>query len=230
MIVGSGLLAQAFLGDYAEAPDVWIYAAGVSNSACTDPTEFARERARLEKALEESRDSEAFVYFSTCSIDDASAANSQYVRHKVAMEARVAEHGRHLIARLPQVAGRTPNPHTLLNYLYARIARSEQFVAWTRATRNVIDVSDVASTVSRLIESADARRVTVNVANPKSVAVAEIVAALEAVVGKPAVVQWIDAGSDYRIDVGSVMPTYRELKLDFDENYLYRVTEKYYGN
>lgn len=61
------------------------------------------------------------------------------------MEALVTHHPRHLILRLPQVAGRTPNPHTLLNYLYARISRGESFRLWRNARCNIIDVDDVAA-------------------------------------------------------------------------------------
>lgn len=230
MIIGSGLLARAFTHRFADAPEVMIYAAGVSNSECADPAEFARERSRLEQALHAARDAKVFVYFSTCSIDDASAASSRYVLHKIAMEAAVREHDRHLIARLPQLAGRTPNPHTLLNYLHARVARSEQFRAWANATRNVIDVDDVEATLSSLVGDGDARQGTINVANPRSVPVARIVEALECVLGKPAVVQWIEAGSAYAIDVAAVLPTYGTLGVNFEDDYLRRVIQKYYGD
>ena len=142
MIIGSGLLAKAFTRRYADSAAVWIYAAGVSNSSCSDETEYERERERLTKALADGAAADAFVYFSTCSIGDPTAANSFYVRHKIRMEALVATHRRHVIVRLPQIAGATPNPHTLLNYLFARVSRSEAFTAWRNASRNVIDIDD----------------------------------------------------------------------------------------
>ncbi len=70
MIVGSGLLARAFALHAAVTPQCWFYAAGVSNSACTDEREFERERARLADALRSASGAPAFVYFSTCSADD----------------------------------------------------------------------------------------------------------------------------------------------------------------
>jgi nucleoside-diphosphate-sugar epimerase len=229
MIIGSGLLAKAFTADFADARDVWIYAAGVSNSGCKDPAEFERERIRLTDALHSAATADAFVYFSTCSIGDPAAVHSHYVRHKIEMEALVGQHPGFVIARLPQIAGHTPNPHTLLNYLFARISRSESFVAWKNATRNVIDVADVYAAVARLI-AAPARRITVNVANTRGHSVSEIVNALEAVVGKPAVVDWMDTGASYEIDVMDMMPIYRELALRFDETYLLRTIRKYYGS
>ena len=105
------------------------------------------------------------------------------------------------------------------------------------ASRNVIDVTDVAATVSHLIEQASEqapepaspRAATFNVANPNSVSVADIVAAIAEAVGKPAVVQWKDAGSPYPIDVAAVLPVYRTLGIPFGDAYLLNVVKKYYG-
>jgi len=43
MIIGHGLLAKAFEDRFATDPRVCIFASGVSNSQCTDPTVFERE-------------------------------------------------------------------------------------------------------------------------------------------------------------------------------------------
>ena len=50
--------------------------------------------------------SDRIVYFSTCSIEDPSAQDSEYVKHKIRMENRVRERESYLILRLPQVAGK----------------------------------------------------------------------------------------------------------------------------
>ena len=63
MIIGSGLLAKAFVSGYSHRDDVCIYAAGVSNSGCTDEREFERERIRLADALSAARSAGVFVYF-----------------------------------------------------------------------------------------------------------------------------------------------------------------------
>jgi len=51
MLIGSGLLVHAFSRAFLQREDVCIYAAGVSNSSCTDTHEFARECQRLGDAL-----------------------------------------------------------------------------------------------------------------------------------------------------------------------------------
>lgn len=229
MIVGSGLLAQAFSLTYAERDDVCIYAAGVSNSGCSDEHEFERERLRLSAALEQAQHADAFVYFSTCSIGDPEALGTPYVLHKLAMERLVAVHPRHLILRLPQVAGKTPNPHTLLNFLYGRISRSEAFPLWIHAGRNIIDVDDVVTIAACLIDDSSARNITMNIANPVSYTMPDIVAAMERVIGKRAIYNAAPRGADYAIDTRAMLPLLGQAAVKFGDDYLERVLEKYYG-
>jgi nucleoside-diphosphate-sugar epimerase len=223
------LLAKAFSTRYGGSETVWIYAAGVSNSGCVDPHEFERERTRLTEALGNGGQASAFVYFSTCSISDPVAAGSAYVQHKREMEKLVSQHPGFVVVRSPQVAGRTPNPHTLLNYLYARITRSERFPVWIHAKRNIIDVDDVAAIVEEMLKDPGERRITVNVASPVSHSILAIVAALEKVTGKRAVTKLVDDGAPYAIDTSAIGPIIGRLGLAFDDEYIVRVARKYYG-
>jgi nucleoside-diphosphate-sugar epimerase len=227
-IIGSGLIGSAFRAQPLDIANVWIYAAGVSNSSCSDPDEFARERSRLTDALKAGEGSDAFVYFSTCSINDPAAEASPYVKHKREMESLVGDHRNYLIIRLPQLAGRSPNPHTLLNYLYAKISRSERFTVWVHATRNIIDVDDAVAIVGQLLREEHARRKTINVACLVSYPIHEIIAAIEKVVGKQAVMEKVEKGAPYDIDTSTIQRICRDLKLRFDERYLERVITKYY--
>lgn len=228
MIYGSGLVASAMAPNFL-SEQIVVYAAGVSNSSCSDASEFLRERERLQRALYTHQHSERFLYFSTCSVSDISAVESMYVKHKVAMEALVREHPRHLNLRLPQVAGHTPNPHTLLNFLHARIARSEKFEIWARSSRNILDIDDIAVLVGHLVLQEGAVAETINVANPVSIPVSEIVAEMEKVVGKPAVVEIRSLGSSYSIDCARIEPAIRHSGVNLQGNYLERVLKKYYG-
>jgi len=228
MIVGSGMMARAFRTPITDRADIVVHAAGVSNSQCRDPREFERESRLLRKTITEADAAECLVYFSTCSIADSGSANTSYVLHKLAMEAQVRAHPRHLILRLPQVAGRTPNPHTLLNYLYARIARGERFSIWNGARRNVIDCEDACAIVLRLIE-AGVRSETVNVASRHDHSVLEIVEKLERVVSGHAVYDILDRGTAYAIDIARIQPFLSAAGVSFDRDYLERTVRKYYG-
>jgi nucleoside-diphosphate-sugar epimerase len=225
MIVGSGLLARAFYPIYANENQVCIYAAGVSSSSCVEHKEFERERTRLTEALKRSPARSIFVYFGTCSVVDAEMANSPYVRHKLAMEHLVRESSNYLIIRLPQVAGDTPNPHTLLNFLYARISRGELFSLWKNATRNVIDVDDVLSIAKRVIDQKRIQNTVVNIANPINYKITEIVDTMEIVVGKKAIFKVVDRGTDYLIETINSMTE----DLYFNDKYLKKLIIKYYA-
>lgn len=228
MIIGSGLLARAFAQAFSQREDVCIYAAGVSNSSCTDTHEFARERQRLVDALEQAMHVDAFVYFGTCSVADPEACNTPYVHHKLAMEQIVYTHPRNLILRLPQVAGKTPNPHTLLNFLYARISRSECFTLWSKAKRNIIDVVDVADIAQQLMTNNSLRNVTLNIANVVNYSMVEIVTTMERLVGKRAVYDLIERGSDYAIDTSAIFPVLEKAGVKFGNDYLEKVINRYY--
>jgi nucleoside-diphosphate-sugar epimerase len=228
MICGSGLLATAFSKPFKHRDDVCIYAAGVSNSSNTTLSEFARERERLAAALQATREVDVFVYFGTCSVGDPEAQSTPYVQHKLLMEQLVAQQPRHLILRLPQVAGHTPNPHTLLNFLYACIARSEAFSVWRKASRNIIDVEDVATLAGLLIADQTMRGCTFNLANPHSYAMVEIVGEMEKVVGKPAIYDIQERGYHYEIDVAAMLPALAKTNINFDNHYLSSVLSKYY--
>ncbi|MBI9084500.1 MAG: NAD-dependent dehydratase [Desulfobacterales bacterium] len=228
MIIGSGLLARSFSCAYALRDDICLYAAGVSNSTCVDHREFLRERKRLEEALQKTAHLDGFVYFGTCSIADPDARKTPYVQHKLEMEKIVSRHPRYLILRLPQVAGKTPNPHTLLNFLYARIARSESFNLWRTAKRNIIDISDASSIAEHLISDISARNTIINIANQVNYSIVEIVRELARITGKKAVYKSVDRGSSYLIDISDISNIIDNAGFNFGKDYLTNVLEKYY--
>lgn len=229
MIVGSGLVATA-MHDVFRGHDVCVYAAGVSNSSCTSTSEFERERVRLEYALAAHRNVGRFIYFGTCSVNDAHASTNPYVCHKLAMEGLARSHPRHVILRLPQVAGRTPNPHTLLNYLYARIVRSERFSVWSRSTRNIIDIDDVAKLAFALVVGQSAVNETINIAHLRSVSIFELIQEFERVTSKRALFDEVPLGSAYNIDCSRICQALDLVGVDLTGDYLGRVLRKYYGN
>jgi nucleoside-diphosphate-sugar epimerase len=228
MVIGSGLLANAFTPFFLESEDICIYTAGVSNSSCTDIREFAREHQRLENALIQANNVDAFVYFGTCSIADPESLNSPYVQHKLNMEALVSTHPRSLILRLPQVAGKTSNPHTLLNYLYARISRSESFDLWGNASRNIIDVDDVALIAKQIISDNSYRRIIINIANKINYPLIKIVNTFEKVIEKNAIYNILERGCDYPIGISDIYPLLEKSGVMFDDDYLVKIIIKYY--
>ena len=117
--------------------------------------------------------------------------------------------------RLPQVAGVTPNPHTLLNYLHARIARGERFAVWRHARRNVIDCEHVRALGFAAIEAGWRSR-TVNIACTRDYAMTEIVGTMERVVRGHAVYDLLDRGAAYVVDVEPLRPLLAAAQVRFN--------------
>lgn len=228
MIIGSGLLANAMDSEFIDSENVIVYAAGVSNSQNLNVQEFERERSRLSLSLNAYKESKFFIYFSTCSIYDREAISSPYVRHKLDMENLVQGHSGHLIFRLPQVAGHTPNPHTLLNYMYARIQRGEMFTVWSLATRNIIDCSDIGLLVREVVSDNKSCRI-MNLANSTNYSMIQLIESFQRVLKKSAFFEVENKGVQYKIDVCEMEPYRKKLKINFDENYLDNVIKKYYA-
>ena len=136
----------------------------------------------------------------------------------------------HLILRLPQVAGKTPNPHTLLNFLYARIARSESFNVWSGARRNIIDIADVLAVARQLLAEGAARNTMLNIANTVDYSIFDIVGVMERALGKRAVYSILERGSGYLIDIAAILPALEKAEVKFEGDYLENVIRKYYGN
>lgn len=182
MIVGTGFIGSA-LND---VPGCVLYAAGVSNPTCTDPAEYARDLERLETALLLPG---RFVYVST-----ASEADSDYVSFKRKAEKAVLARGDSVVVRVPTVAGRCSNPHTLLNWLWHRISRGERFDLWPFAKRNIVTVGRVADQIERIAQSRATGIVTIR--HPKDYLAIQIVRAMEEIAEKRAVFDATDVPAD----------------------------------
>jgi len=225
MIVGNGLIAKAFHEDYANRDDVLIFASGVSNSSNTDPKEFFREKALLESFLSEQK---KIIYFSTYSIADPSLADSSYILHKLEMEGLVKAANDYLIFRLPQVAGKTDNPNTLLNFLCHKIKNQEPLEVFSNATRNIIDVDDIQKIASYIIDKNLMKNNILNICSPQKSFVLDIVKIFEDILHKKANYKLINKGENFDIDVKFSTEIAKKLNILFHTDYLRDVISKYY--
>ncbi len=226
MIVGDGLLARAFAARYADDARVTVFASGVSNSQEADSAPFERERALLDTHLATA--STLVVYFGSCAVGASEEPQTPYIRHKQAMEARVAGSGRGLVLRLPQVVGATRNPNTLTNFLRDRIAAGTPFTAWSGAERSLIDIDDIVTIGSRMIDDG-ARPQPLAIAPPRALSMPAIVAIFEQVLGRTAQAEWIARGAPLHIEATEAWRIAAGLGLDLGEGYAERVIRKYYA-
>lgn len=223
MIIGNGLLANAFRGTYGDRGDIMIFASGVSNSAETDPAQFLREETLLRQCVSPHITT---VYFSSCAV--ATDETSAYIDHKRKMEELVLKVPGNLVIRLPQVVGRSNSPSTISNYIVERIRNDEPFEIWIQAERNLIDVEHVVSIAEAMIDQYQLRNQVATIATDRNVTVLKIVNALERILGKRANVTKAVRGESLPIDRTLSLAIARKLGIEFDDGYLERTLRRYY--
>lgn len=225
MIIGKGMMAKAFV-NYHNDSKVVIFASGVSNSQETSSSEYLREEKLLLKNIKKFND-KLFVYFSTVSVYDSSMANSEYVQHKMHMEAIVRrQHPNYYIFRLSQVVGETKSP-TLVNTFVDKIYSQELFDVWKFSTRNLIDCEDVYKICSKIITSKFNPCSTINIASPVSFGILAIVHMIENFLGKKAVYREVDCGYEYKVDISTIKLILNKNDKIFNEKYTQFVLQKY---
>ena len=227
MVIGSGLIGSAFEKSQHEFNDVCVYASGVSNSNSSDRYEFKRDHDQLLYFLSKYHNLRRFYYISTCSLYDSERNTSPYVKHKLNMETLVISNTNGVVIRLPQVVGRSTNPHTLTNFIYLSIKNQNPFELWKKAKRNLIDVEDVVKIVAALNE-VEIRQPIFNVANVENYKILDIVSEFEKIFGLKAIFKTVNCGSEYEIDISDLSILPFDVQSIFDEHYLANLLRKYY--
>lgn len=155
MIYGNGMIGSAML-PLDSAKDIF-FASGVSNSMETSPDEFMREKNLIEDALSlRASENLRFHYFSTTGVESLSHDSRAYFHHKKKIEDVLIQKipaQKLKIYRLPNVVGKSRNPHTLTNFLYAAIQSGQSHKLLLDAKRELLDVSDLTKAVRELLKS-----------------------------------------------------------------------------
>lgn len=227
-VIGSGMIARAFASAISDSHNVVVYASGVSNSDCTDVTKFDRERNLLSDSLGKACVARPFIYFGTCSVYDPDAQKKAYVRHKVEMEALVLSHAAGRVIRLPQIAGPNPPPNTLIASLVAKVRAGETIRVWQDAVRNIIDIEDVVRIVKVLANQNFLDKSVINVANPVSISVMDLINAIEYGLQVSPRVELVKKGCPYKIDTDALRDILKLASVEFGQDYLLKTIRKYY--
>lgn len=227
MVVGRGLIANAFLNEFECIDDVVVFASGVSNSNETKLSEFEREKNLLELTIADKPDA-LFVYFSTYSLGDPDALKKPYVIHKKAMESIVEKQQRFLILRVSNVVGSIGNSNTIINFLVNKIISDELITIWNSAKRNLIDVDDLYAITKNLIQNKVENKVLL-LTNPNSIYVSEIVAKIANFKQRTPKIEVIEKGEDFEMKPSKeVLESILKLNLNFGDQYFTKLLEKYY--
>jgi nucleoside-diphosphate-sugar epimerase len=227
MVIGKGLIASSF-EKYSLNDEVIIFASGVSNSLEMGESEYQREFDLLKSKIARNR---LFIYFSTCSLFDKSQSNSRYVIHKREIERFIRETGMpHIIFRLPIVVSNSTNKNTLTNFLYNHIKHDIPFTIHSKACRYLIDISDIISLLSPIIENTEAINSTINVSLDNQIKVSELVCIFEKILDKKAIVKYVNRGDCYKIEDRFFLRHLKLINYNTEPKYNSLVLNKYYGS
>lgn len=226
MVIGGGLIANKFM-EYNQSDSVLIFASGVSNSRETNPAEYESEILLLTESIRDNPD-KLFIYFSTTSIYDEELNSSHYVQHKIKVENIIKELSKsYIIFRVSQVIGISSNPFTVFNFFYNCINDGLEFDLWSEATRNFIDIDDLYSIASSIIESNQYLNNTLNIGSIENIPIIELVKFIENYLSKKANYKVKKRGSSVTFDTSTVKKFADQLNINLVNKYNERVINKY---
>ena len=228
MIIGRGLVAAAFARDWQHDQATVVVAAGVSNSAETDPAAFERERRLLDEVLA-TPSAQCVVYFGSCAVGNPAERQTAYLQHKARMEERVLDDPRGRVFRLPQVVGEGGNPHTLTNFLRARIESGQSFDVWAHAERNLIDIADVGAIGSHVLRQPGDFPKLMSLADVRSTNMLDIVHSMERVLDRRGIYRVLEQGVPFPIDTADCERAAIACGIRLGDGYLTALLRKYYG-
>jgi len=226
MIIGQGMIAQAFNDFYSNDDEILIFASGVSNSKTESDSEFIRERNLLLKHLQLGKH---LVYFSTTSILDDFRSNSPYAEHKKQMENLVISSSKFSIFRLPEIIGKSSNVNTLTNFYFDNIVNNREFSLWVDAKRNLVDIEDVVIIANEFISDHQSWNQVVEIVAEQSTKVLDIIEILESITGIQA--KYIPGESPIfeTSNKSSFLATSQTVKIPASLHYTESILKKYYG-
>jgi nucleoside-diphosphate-sugar epimerase len=234
-VVGTGMLARAFVSDAEIGRDAIICAAGVADSQSSDASAFHRERELLRKLIHRSRANDlTLVYFSGAPVYGRVAGirlettqvvpETPYGRHKLACERLLAESGvRYLVLRLPNIVGPTGNPNQLIPSLVAQVAEGS-VVVMAGATRDLLDVDDLVAVVGALLGRGVADAV-LNLASGVSTPVLRLTEDIGAILGVSPSIRSAAGGDRQEFStalVRGLLPDYPRFEQDYPARVLIR--------
>jgi nucleoside-diphosphate-sugar epimerase len=218
IVIGNGQLGSAFKSE--KMDDVLLLASGVSDSSCTNIDAFNRESSLVQHHLERNPNKKV-VYFSSSALSAGDEyANTPYYVHKKQMENLIkSKTDQYYIFRIPQLFGCFISHKTIINHFYESILNGSSFKLYDDAYRYLIHIDDLKKLVLAYLKNS--QPVCVDLANPYSYRVLEIVQAIEKALNKKANYDVIQKTDKYELDL-SEMKTFIEnnhLSLSFGVDY-----------
>ena len=185
-----------------------------------------REAELLENIVTQNKDA-VLVYFSSCSMYDPSAKETKYVLHKIAMENFIQKNvKKYLIFRISQIVGNTTN-NTLINYLIKSIKAKNRIAIWKNSMRNLIDIDDVYSIVSYILDNKTEVNQVIHIANSQNMWILDIVKQIENILKISAIYDLEDKGAEYLPIPNDLEKYLFLLSVMFGNDYYLQLFKKY---
>lgn len=235
-VYGKGFLAKSFnkLKNEKKFGNYFFYASGISNSKIRFNIEAIKEKKKIKSFLKFYPPNKILVYISTISVFDASMKNTKYVKNKIFIENFLKSKVKKLlILRLPQIAGRSNNNNTILNYVYKKIKERETLVIWQNVERSIIDVDDLLNILRKVLKKNLKKNLReINIINPNLVKVMDIVKIFEKLIKIKAIYKLIKLNNYKRSFYNSIIKKniyQKEINnICKKKNYLKKTILKYY--
>jgi UDP-2-acetamido-2,6-beta-L-arabino-hexul-4-ose reductase len=204
MITGSGLIANSLKKMFANDESLIVFARGVSNSACSDATEYEREFEMISEFLEKYQD-KLFIYFSTTSIFDSEKQATTYVKYKLQFEEFIKNNfQKSIVLRLPIIVGRNNNQHQLFGYLLNAIKQNGIIGVHKNAGRYLLDIDDLPEILQKIIDYYKSNlkngNMTINVCSDNAMPIMQIIEMLSKTLKKQPVISFENKGVAYKVD------------------------------
>ena len=230
-IFGDGFIAS-HLKKLKTKKNIYIYAAGVSNSNNKKNHHYLREISTIKKIIKKIDQNITFVYISSLSVENKKIQNNKYVKNKLKIE-KIVKHNfiNYLIIRLPQVVGKSKNKHTLTNSIAHKIKKNKRFLLWKNAKRNILDIRDIIKILNKYFRKDLKIKKTLNIYNPRSSSVIFILRTLGIILKKEVKFKVVDRENKNIIlsNIKNNTKLPKKLYKDIDnKNYVTNVLKRYY--
>ena len=230
-IFGNGFIAS-HLKKLNTKKNIYIYAAGVSNSNNKKNHHYLREISTIKKIIKKIDQNITFVYISSLSVENKNIQNNKYIKNKLKIEKIVKNNFiNYLIIRLPQVVGRSKNKHTLTNSIVHNIKKNKRFLLWKNAKRNILDIKDIIKILNKYFRKDLNVKKTLNIYNPRSSSVIFILKTLGFILKKEVKFKVVDRENKNiilsNIKNNTKLPKKLYTNID-NKNYVTSVLKRYY--
>jgi UDP-2-acetamido-2,6-beta-L-arabino-hexul-4-ose reductase len=227
MVIGNGLLANAFLKIDENYDEYVIFASGVSNSLNTDNESFNKEKSLLLNVLNDNK-TKKIIYFSSIM---AGLINNDYYNHKIAIEEIIKDNSdNYIIFRLPQIIGNAGNKNNLFNIIKTSLLNNEEVIVYENVYRALIDIDDLVQLVNYLKDLIN--RQIINISNIEKVSVIDIVKTISKLINVEPKIKLVKNKTDnnWHVDndiiVSEALAKLNISKLDYTNNIIKKYINK----